>query len=37
VNLFEEARFSPHVMTEKHRSRAVDVLQLVLADLGSSV
>jgi hypothetical protein len=37
VNLFEEARFSPHVMTEKHRSRAVDVLQLVLTDLGSSV
>jgi hypothetical protein len=37
VNLFEEARFSPHVMTEKHRRRAVDVLQLVLADLGSSV
>ncbi len=37
VNLFEEARFSPHVMTEEHRSRAVDVLQLVLADLGRSV
>jgi hypothetical protein len=37
VNLFEEARFSPHVMTETHRSRAVDVLQLVLADMRSSV
>ncbi len=37
VNLFEEARFSPHVMTETHRSRAVDVLQLVLADMRNSV
>jgi hypothetical protein len=37
VNLFEEARFSPHVMTETHRSRAVDVLQLVLADMRSAV
>ena len=37
VNLFEEARFSPHVMTETHRSRAVDVLELVLADMRSSV
>jgi hypothetical protein len=37
VSLFEEARFSPHVMTETHRSRAVDVLQLVLADMRSSV
>jgi hypothetical protein len=37
VNLFEEARFSPHVMTEEHRSRAVDVLQLVLADMRSPV
>jgi hypothetical protein len=35
VNLFEEARFSPHVMTEDHRSRAVDVLHLVLADMRS--
>lgn len=33
VNLFEEARFSPHVMTETHRGRAVDVLQLVLDDM----
>jgi uncharacterized protein DUF4129 len=37
VNLFEEARFSPHVMTETHRSRAVGVLQLVLADMRSAV
>jgi hypothetical protein len=37
VNLFEEARFSPHVMTETHRSRALDVLQLVLADMRSPV
>jgi hypothetical protein len=36
VSLFEEARFSPHVMTETHRSRAVDVLVLVLADMRSS-
>jgi hypothetical protein len=36
VSLFEEARFSPHVMTETHRGRAVDVLQLVLADMRSS-
>jgi Domain of unknown function (DUF4129) len=37
VNLFEEARFSPHVMNEKHREVAVHVLQLVLADLRSPV
>ncbi|UMB72397.1 DUF4129 domain-containing protein [Mycobacterium paraterrae] len=37
VSLFEEARFSPHVMTETHRGRAIDVLQLVLAELRSSV
>ncbi len=37
VNLFEEARFSPHVMTEAHRGRAIDVLRLVLADMRSSV
>ena len=37
VNLFEEARFSPHVMTEAHRSSALRVLQLVLADIRSSV
>ncbi len=37
VNLFEEARFSPHVMTETHRGRAIDVLRLVLADMRRSV
>ncbi|WP_197518313.1 DUF4129 domain-containing protein [Mycobacterium sp. E3198] len=37
VNLFEEARFSPHVMTEEHREVAVNVLQLVLAELRSPV
>ncbi len=37
VNLFEEARFSPHVMAEEHRGRAIAVLQLVLADMRSSV
>ncbi|MGH3543813.1 MAG: DUF4129 domain-containing protein, partial [Mycobacterium sp.] len=37
VNLFEEARFSPHVMNEGHRETAVDVLQLVLAELRSVV
>jgi Domain of unknown function (DUF4129) len=37
VNLFEEARFSPHVMTEEHRGRALRVLHLVLADMRSSV
>jgi Domain of unknown function (DUF4129) len=35
VELFEEARFSPHVMTERHRDVAVDALRLVLAELGS--
>jgi hypothetical protein len=33
VNLFEEARFSPHVMNEEHRSSALRVLQLVLAEM----
>jgi hypothetical protein len=33
VNLFAEARFSPHVMNEQHREVAVHVLQLVLAEL----
>lgn len=33
VNLFTEARFSPHVMTEGHREDAVRVLRLVLAEL----
>lgn len=35
VNLFAEARFSPHVMNEGHRDVAVRVLQLVLDELGS--
>jgi len=33
VELFEEARFSPHVMTEEHRNAAVRVLERVLAEL----
>jgi Domain of unknown function (DUF4129) len=33
VNLFEEARFSPHVMNEGHRESALHVLHLVLAEL----
>jgi hypothetical protein len=37
VTLFEEARFSPHVMSEGHRDEAVHVLRLVLAELRSSV
>jgi Domain of unknown function (DUF4129) len=37
VDLFDEARFSPHVMTEAHRDAAVQVLQRVLAELRSSV
>jgi hypothetical protein len=37
VNLFEEARFSPHVMSEAHRMSALHVLQLVLAELRSLV
>lgn len=35
VNLFAEARFSPHVMTEEHREIAVRALELVLAELRS--
>lgn len=35
VNLFAEARFSPHVMTEEHRETAVRALELVLAELRS--
>lgn len=35
VELFTEARFSPHVMTEAHRDAAVAALQRVLADLRS--
>ncbi|OBA62432.1 hypothetical protein A5647_07595 [Mycobacterium sp. 1100029.7] len=37
VNLFEEARFSPHVMNQRHRDEAVRVLELVLAELRSPV
>lgn len=37
VDLFTEARFSPHVMNEQHREIAVRVLRRVLADLGSTV
>jgi hypothetical protein len=37
VNLFEEARFSPHVMDESHRASALRVLRLVLAELRISV
>ncbi|SPM32415.1 hypothetical protein MRAB57_213 [Mycobacterium rhizamassiliense] len=37
VNLFEEARFSPHVMSEGHRETAVNVLELVLNELRSPV
>ena len=33
VDLFEEARFSPHVMGEKHRDAAVRVLNRVLTEL----
>jgi hypothetical protein len=36
VDLFTEARFSPHVMNEGHREVAVRALQLVLAELKSS-
>ncbi|OBH61474.1 DUF4129 domain-containing protein [Mycobacterium sp. E2479] len=35
VNLFAEARFSPHVMNEGHRDTAVRVLRLVLDELSS--
>ncbi len=37
VDLFAEARFSPHVMTEAHRAAAERALRLVLADLRSLV
>ena len=36
VELFEEARFSPHVMTEEHREVAVRVLSLVIGELRSA-
>jgi hypothetical protein len=35
VELFAEARFSPHVMNEGHRETAVRALELVLAELRS--
>ena len=35
VDLFEEARFSPHLMNEGHREVAVRVLRLVLDELAS--
>lgn len=35
VNLFAEARFSPHVMNEGHRDEAARVLRLVLDELES--
>ena len=35
VNLFVEARFSPHQMNERHRELAVGALQVVLDELGS--
>lgn len=35
VDLFDEARFSPHVMNESHRATAVDVLNQVLAEMRS--
>lgn len=36
VELFEEARFSPHIMTESHRDDAVHALQQVLNELQAS-
>jgi hypothetical protein len=36
VNLFVEARFSPHVMNEGHREEAVRILQLVLDELAGN-
>ncbi len=33
VELFTEARFSPHLMTEQHRADAVEILRLVLEEL----
>lgn len=33
VELFTEARFSPHLMTERHRADAVAILRLVLDEL----
>lgn len=36
VELFTEARFSPHLMTERHRADAVAILRLVLDELRAS-
>lgn len=36
VELFAEARFSPHVMNESHREVAVRMLEVVLAELRSA-
>jgi hypothetical protein len=33
VDLFEEARFSPHLMNEGHRETAMRVLETVLTEL----
>lgn len=35
VDLFTEARFSPHVMNEQHREIAVNALRVVLAELSA--
>ncbi len=37
VELFEEARFSPHVMSEAHRDAAVEILRQVLSELPAVV
>jgi hypothetical protein len=37
VELFDEARFSPHVMNEDHRDTAAQLLELVLGELRSRV
>jgi hypothetical protein len=37
VNLFAEARFSSHVMTEQHREDAVTALHLVLTELAAGM
>jgi hypothetical protein len=37
VDLFAEARFSPHVMSEEHRETALRALELVLDELRSPV
>jgi Domain of unknown function (DUF4129) len=37
VDLFDEARFSPHVMNEGHRDAAIAILEEVLTELRSPV